>query len=92
MSWTKDACDLWAQSRGVPPGGQIGKALKPLVVKYGRRQVLASWQGYLEQQSGKTYCNPFDFAANYLVYRGKYAAVLSEDGEWVPLPDEPEDG
>lgn len=89
-SWSAEACAIWQASRGVPPGGMIGKWLKPLILKHGRRVVLVTFESYIAERAGKSYCSPADFAANFLIHRANYGVVLDEDGSWAPLPDAPE--
>lgn len=49
-SWSAQACDDWiAQYGGTAPGGEIGKALKPLVVKHGWETVRPAWKRYLSE-------------------------------------------
>lgn len=64
-SWSKQACDDWIDRYGgTAPGGQIGKALKPLVAKHGWAEVRQAWRSYLEQTDGD-YASPSRFASTY---------------------------
>lgn len=71
-SWSSEACDVWQEvTGGSPPGGRIGKALKPLVREHGRRQVLANFERYLvhHREEGRLeFANPQDFASRYGYY------------------------
>ena len=83
------AGDLWKASRGQPSYPRIGKAIKDLLKAHGPAQVLAAWEGYLEERQGKSFATPEDFAGNYMIYRDRYAVELDEQGQWKPLPDVP---
>ena len=83
------ACKAWEKSRGVPNRGLIGKVHKPLVRDHGPLQVELTWAGYLHDRQGKEFCHPVDFATNYEIYRRKWAVVVGEMGEDIPVPDEP---
>lgn len=64
-SWSKQACDDWIDRYGgTAPGGQIGKALKPLVGKHGWPAVRQAWRSYLEQADAE-YASASRFAATY---------------------------
>lgn len=64
-SWSKQACDDWIDRYGgTAPGGQIGKALKPLVEKHGWPAVRQAWRSYLEQSDGE-FASASRFAATY---------------------------
>lgn len=88
-SWIAAAGDVWKARRGEPNYGQIGKALQSLVAAHGPRQVLATWEGYLYDRDGKSFATPQDFAANYAIYRVKWAEITNADGEFEPIPSEP---
>src|SRR5690606_21892293 len=68
-SWSTVAGEIWEQCLGgVAPFGRIGKALKPLVDRYGEQDVLVAWRQYLEKAVEKRraeYATPEDFAARY---------------------------
>lgn len=69
-SWSGRACDMWQQRfDGTAPGGRIGKALKPLVVKHGEDQVMEAWARYLLTKDAE-FATPQDFAAKYRQYSG----------------------
>jgi hypothetical protein len=71
--WSREACDDWiARFEGIPPGGRIGKALKPLVTRYGWVAVRPAWRRYLAA-SEAMYVSPQRFASTYgaWVQRGK---------------------
>jgi hypothetical protein len=64
-AWSREACDDWIRRfGGTAPGGQIGKALKPLVTKYGWETVRPAWQSYLSQAE-PDYVSAQRFAATY---------------------------
>jgi hypothetical protein len=74
-SWTAEACDDWnarfgewdeekQQMVGSPPGGRIGKALKPLVSLHGWEIVRPRWRYYLSQSEAK-FASPERFAATF---------------------------
>lgn len=64
-SWSKHACDDWIDRYGgTAPGGQIGKALKPLVEKHGWPAVRHAWRSYLEQSDAE-FASASRFAATY---------------------------
>lgn len=71
--WSTAAGEAWAEVlEGEPPYGRIGRALKPLVVKFGEVEVLAEWKRYLEgmTKAGRAgFATPEDFAARYGYYR-----------------------
>lgn len=79
-SWSIVAGEIWEQCLGgVAPFGRIGKALKPLVERYGEQDVLVAWRQYLEKAVEKRraeFATPADFAARYGYYR--------ETGEALP--------
>src|SRR5690606_24694259 len=79
-SWSTVAGEIWEQCLGgVAPFGRIGKALKPLVERYGEQDVLVAWRQYLEKAVEKRraeFATPEDFAARYGYYR--------ETGEALP--------
>jgi len=62
-NWSKDACDDWIERfGGTAPGGRIGKALKPLIAKYGWELIRPVWQKYLREEKPE-FANPQDFAS-----------------------------
>jgi uncharacterized protein YdaU (DUF1376 family) len=62
-NWSKDACDDWIERfGGTAPGGRIGKALKPLIAKYGWELIRPVWQRYLRDEKPE-FANPQDFAS-----------------------------
>ena len=62
-NWPKDACDDWIERfGGTAPGGRIGKALKPLIAKYGWELIRPVWQKYLREEKPE-FANPQDFAS-----------------------------
>jgi hypothetical protein len=64
-SWSREACDAWiARFGGTAPGGQIGKALKPLVDRHGWQEVGRAWVAYLAQSEAE-YASASRFAATY---------------------------
>jgi uncharacterized protein YdaU (DUF1376 family) len=64
-SWSRDACDVWIERfGGTAPGGQVGKALKPLVDQHGWEEVRDSWRSYLAQTEAE-YASPSRFASTY---------------------------
>lgn len=64
-SWSREACDVWiARYGGTAPGGRIGKALKPLVDRYGWPAVRVAWLSYLTQSDAE-FASPQRFAATY---------------------------
>ena len=76
-AWSRDACDAWAERfGGEVPGGQIGRALKPLVRKHGWTAVRPAWRTYLGQAQAE-YASAARFAATF----GDWAARVSR-----PLP------
>ncbi len=65
VAWSREACDAWiARFGGTAPGGQIGKALKPLVDRHGWSEVATAWRSYLTQTDAE-YASPSRFAATY---------------------------
>ncbi len=86
VSWSKTACDDWIDRYGgTAPGGQIGKALKPLVEKHGWPAVRQAWRSYLEQSEAE-YASASRFAATFGRWSGaapaakpKAAAVLDNN-------------
>jgi hypothetical protein len=76
-SWSREACDDHAERYGgVPPGGQIGKALKPLVTKHGWPIVRPAWRRYLAETEAQ-YSSPSRFAATFGQWTGGRS---SQDG------------
>jgi hypothetical protein len=77
-AWTREACDDWiARYQGTAPGGRIGKALKPLVVKHGWPEVRQSWQSYLSQTEPE-FASAERFAATYGRWSGSAPAPKSK--------------
>ena len=75
--WSRDACDAWAERfKGRPPGGQIGRALKPLVQKHGWAAVRPAWRTYLAFSQPE-----FASAARFAMTYGEWAARAGR-----PLP------
>jgi uncharacterized protein YdaU (DUF1376 family) len=75
--WSRDACDAWAERfKGQPPGGQIGRALKPLVQKHGWGAVRPAWRTYLAFSQPE-----FASAARFAMTYGEWAARAGR-----PLP------
>jgi hypothetical protein len=72
-SWSSRACDAWIEVMGgTAPGGRIGKALKPLVEKYGEEEVLTYWRRYLERRVAEgdiEFATPETFATRYGAYK-----------------------
>lgn len=65
VAWSREACDDWiARFGGTAPGGQIGKAMKPLVDRHGWAAVRAAWQSYLGQTEAE-YASPTRFASTF---------------------------
>ncbi len=65
VAWSREACDAWiGRFGGTAPGGQIGKALKPLVDRHGWSEVATAWRSYLTQTDAE-YASPQRFAATY---------------------------
>jgi hypothetical protein len=65
VAWSREACDDWiARFGGTAPGGQIGKAMKPLVDRHGWTAVRAAWQSYLGQTEAE-YASPTRFASTF---------------------------
>jgi uncharacterized protein YdaU (DUF1376 family) len=63
--WSREACDDWIERYGgTAPGGQIGKAIKPLLDHHGWPAVRAAWRSYLAQVDAE-YASPSRFASTY---------------------------
>lgn len=78
-SWSDEACRIWVERfGGTANGGRIGKALKPLVVKYGKDEVLAVWRKYLDEKDAE-FATPQDFAAKFGEWRKKQAGPQQFD-------------
>jgi hypothetical protein len=72
--WSTEACDDWnTRFGGTAPGGRIGDALKPLVVRYSWAAVRPAWRRYLQEQDSK-YVNPADFASKFGSWAGRKSA------------------
>src|SRR5262245_31459954 len=79
VAWSREACDDWIkQFGGTAPGGQIGKALKPLVQKHTWVYVRPAWRSYLAQADPE-YASASRFAATF----GRWAGALG------PAPGNP---
>jgi hypothetical protein len=79
-AWSREACDAWmSRYGGTAPGGQIGKALKPLVERHGWPDVLPAWLNYLMQTDAQ-YASPARFASTYGQWAGTRRGALT-DGE-----------
>lgn len=68
-SWATEACALWGQFLGTPPGGRIGHALKPLIKTHGPETVLPLWQAALEEavlEPDPSYFTPEVFARTFV--------------------------
>jgi len=84
-SWTEQAADDWIDRYGgTAQGGMIGKALKPLVGKYGWEKVRQAWRSYLEGSEAQ-YASPARFAATYGEW-GSTAPVAPKGEAPAPLP------
>ncbi len=69
-SWSREACNLWVERfNGTANGGQIGKALKPLVVRYDWPTVREAWRSYLAQTEAE-YASPQRFASTFGSWAG----------------------
>lgn len=65
VAWSRAACDDWiARFGGTAPGGQIGKALVPLVKRHGWPFVRKAWVRYLAQSEAQ-YASPSRFSATF---------------------------
>ena len=63
--WSSEACDDWKAVLGVPHGGRIGHALKPLVIEHGWDVVRPIWQRFIAEADPR-YVNPERFSATFL--------------------------
>ena len=78
VAWSREACDCWiARFGGTAPGGQIGKAMKPLVDRHGWLAVRAAWQSYLGQTEAE-YASPTRFASTFGRWSGGEAPVAGK--------------
>ena len=78
VAWSREACDLWiSRFGGTAPGGQIGKAMKPLVDRHGWLAVRAAWQSYLGQTEAE-YASPTRFASTFGRWSGGEAPVAGK--------------
>lgn len=83
-SWSREACDDWiGRFGGTAPGGQIGKAIKPLVEKHGWEFVRRAWKRYLEAGEG-AFASPARFAATYGEWAPRAKAEPASSGPSVP--------
>ncbi len=65
MSWSREACDDWiSRFGGTAPGGQIGKALLPIVKRHGWEFVRKAWCRYLAQSEAQ-YASAARFSATF---------------------------
>ena len=65
IAWSRQACDSWIERfGGTAPGGQIGKALKPLVDQHGWEIVRQAWCSYLRQVEPE-YASASRFASTF---------------------------
>lgn len=65
VSWSRAACDDWiARFGGTAPGGQIGRALLPIVKRHGWEFVRKAWCRYLAQSEAQ-YVSPARFSATF---------------------------
>ena len=65
VAWSRQACDAWIERfGGTAPGGQIGKALKPLVDRHGWEIVRQAWASYLRQVEPE-YASASRFASTF---------------------------
>lgn len=80
-AWSREACQDWIDRfDGTAPGGQIGKALKPLVSKHGWDEVRRAWQSYLSQIEAE-YASPSKFAATFGRWSGSAAPARKQTAE-----------
>jgi len=64
-AWNQRACDLVINRyHGTAPGGRIGKALRPLVVKHGEGPVLEAFGRYVDETESE-FWSPEHFATTY---------------------------
>ena len=78
VAWSREACDDWiSRFGGTAPGGQIGKAMKPLVDRHGWLAVRAAWQSYLGQTEAE-YASPTRFASTFGRWSGGEAPVAGK--------------
>jgi hypothetical protein len=78
VAWSREACDDWiSRFGGTAPGGQIGKAMKPLVDRHGWAAVRAAWQSYLGQTEAE-YASPARFASTFGRWSGGEAPVAGK--------------
>lgn len=80
ISWSREACDDWiARFGGTAPGGQIGKALIPIVKRHGWEFVRKAWCRYLAQAEAQ-YASPARFSATF----GRWSGLAPDP---APLDD-----
>lgn len=80
ISWSRAACDDWiARFGGTAPGGQIGKALIPIVKRHGWEFVRKAWCRYLAQAEAQ-YASPARFSATF----GRWSGLAPDP---APLDD-----
>ena len=79
--WSREACDDWIlRFGGTAPGGQIGKALKPLVVAHGWTEVRVAWRGYLAQVEAE-FASASRFASTYGRWSGTVLSPQARPGK-----------
>ena len=79
VAWSREACDDWiSRFGGTAPGGQIGKAMKPLVDRHGWTAVRAAWQSYLGQTEAE-YASPTRFASTFGRWSGSTVEPAPRD-------------
>ena len=79
VAWSREACDDWiSRFGGTAPGGQIGKAMKPLVDRHGWLAVRAAWQSYLGQTEAE-YASPTRFASTFGRWSGSTVEPAPRD-------------
>ena len=75
-NWVVPFAEAWADTlKGEPPYGQIGKQLKPLVLKVGAERLYAPWRAYLARNG--VYASPARFVATWGQYEAPAAIVES---------------
>lgn len=81
--WSTEACEIWIERfGGTAPGGQIGKALKPLMDRHGWPEVRLAWQSYLAQTEAD-YASPSRFASTY----GRWSGTSPPPARAAPSTD-----
>lgn len=78
-AWTHEACDDWKHlMRGTPPGGEIGKNLKPIVAEHEWMNVRPVWRYALTE--GRAYLTPARFADRF----GYWQTLAIQHGAMPP--------